>query len=275
MTETSTLTPQSAEPGQHRGLWPIRIVTLVLALVVLAACSASVVGLFFVREHTETTTFTEPVHEVRVSTDTGDVVIRAAAAGEETTVVSKGRSAFRKAEHSAGVKDGVLMVSGACRGSFIIADSCSMDFEIVVPAGSAVQANSNTGNLSIAGPSSSVLASTDTGDIRVLRVGGSIRLRTSTGDVTGDELKSLAASAQTDTGDVALGFSTAPHQLRAVADTGDVQIRVPDDGSVYQVQASTDTGDRFVSVPTAPTAERSIDAETSTGDVRIVAVRVP
>jgi hypothetical protein len=274
MTEPTTLIVQPtanhpAAPRAHRGLWPIRITAAVLALVVLLAGSASVISFFFVRKSTETTPISAPVRQVLVSTDTGDVVIRAAAAGEETTVISKDRSAFRKAQHSIGVKDGVLAVSGACRGRFIIADSCSASFEIVVPPGSAVQVNSDTGDLRISGTSSSILAATKTGDVRVVGVSGSIRLRTNTGDVSGDQLKSDSMSAQTNTGDITLDFSTDPLQLSAAADTGDVQIRVPDDGTLYRVQSSTHTGDRSVDVPTATDSDRVIDANTSTGDIHI------
>jgi hypothetical protein len=269
---TEQLLPRRLDPAREQRAWlaPIRIVTAVLALALLLAGAASVVGFFFIRQSTQTTVFTAPVHELMVNTDTGDVVVRAAVAGEDTKVISKGQSSFRKAKHTEAVSDGVLAVSGFCQGNFIIADACSVDFEIVVPPGSKVQASSSTGNLTISGPSSSVVASTDTGDVRVVGIGGSIQLRTHTGDVDGNQLTSRTASAKTNTGNVTLDFSTAPQQLRADADTGDVQIRVPDDGSVYQVHASTHTGDRSITVPTATTSGRVISATTATGDVAVL-----
>jgi DUF4097 and DUF4098 domain-containing protein YvlB len=259
----------------NRSTGLIRIVTLVLAVAVLGAGATSVVGSFFVRQSTRTTVFTAPVHRLAVTTYTGNLVIRAAAAGEETMVISKGRSAFRRAAYNAGVKDGVLTVSGDCLGHSFLADACSMSFEIVVPPGSTVEANSSTGSVIIFGPMSSTHASTDTGDVRVVGTGGSLQLQTDTGDVTGDLLKSGTVSAQSDTGDVTLGFAVSPHRLRAVADTGDVQIRVPDDGSAYRVQASADIGDRFVTVPTTSTSDRSIVASSSTGSVHVLTQRIP
>jgi hypothetical protein len=269
MTETAVLTEQPPAPPNPGWLRPVRIVLLVLAMAVLLTCTASVIGYLFVRHTVETTTFTAPVHQVQVGTDTGDIVIRAGTPGESTMVISKGRSSFRKAKHSESVADGVLRVRGYCQGHIIFSDSCSMGFEIVVPPGSTVQAESSTGDLRITGPAAAVLASTDTGDVRVIRATEAIKLHSSTGDITGRQLSSKIVSAETNTGDVSLTFAAPPNQVLAHTDTGDVGIGVPNDGTTYRVDAGTSTGDRTVTVPTSTSSRQSIRARTSTGDAKV------
>jgi DUF4097 and DUF4098 domain-containing protein YvlB len=271
MTQQSTVAPAQTPPAPppHRGRTTIRIIALVLGVVALVSGTSSVIGVFFTRQSTTNTLITAPVQRLSVTTSTGSVVIRAAAAGEPTRVISKSRSAFHKAGHSVTVKDGELTVSGACLGRFFLADSCSMSFEIVVPAGSIVEANSSTGSVTVSGRMASTLASTDTGNVRVVGGGGPLRLQTDTGHVTGSQLTSGTVSAQTSTGWVSLGFATAPNRVTARVDTGDVRIRVPDDGTAYRVQADTDTGQQSVLVPVASNSPRVITANTDTGDVQV------
>jgi DUF4097 and DUF4098 domain-containing protein YvlB len=269
MTEPAVLTAQNPAPPDPRWLRPVRIGLMVLAALVLLSCTGSVIAYLFVRQTVETTTFDAPVHQIQVSTDTGDITIRAAGLGESTRVTSTGRSAFRKAEQSAVVTDGVLLVRGYCEGHVVFPDSCSMDFEIVVPPGSTVQAESSTGDLRITGPAAAVMASTNTGDVRVIRATEAIKMRSITGDVTGSQLTSHIISAETKTGDVALTFTAPPNQVLAVTGTGDVEVGMPNDGTTYRVSADTSTGDRKITVPMSSTSRQSIEARTSTGDVEV------
>lgn len=265
------LEPQTSPTGGvSRWKTPIRIVAGVTATVVLLGGTSSAVAYFMLETSTQTKSFTNPLTKLKVANDTGDIVIRAGAAGEPATVISRSESSFSKPKHSEIVTDGVLVVSGSCGGGLSFVNTCEVDFDIVVPPGTAVEADTSTGDVSVNNTGGPVALESSTGDISVSRVGKggtSIQLTTSVGDITGEFLNGGSVTSRSNTGDVELDFTAAPDRIKADTDTGDIEVSVPDDATAYRVDADVDTGDQNIDVPTDSGSTRVVDLKTSTGDI--------
>ncbi len=257
----------TSAPPSPKWTLAIRITAGLISGAVVLAGTISVLGFLMIRTKTETRHFQGLVRQVQVTGPDGDVVIRTGTAQQGASVLSRSRSSFQTAEHRETVTDGVLQVSGSCRGEEFIADQCSVDFEITVPPGTAVLARTSIGSISVTGTGGPVTAESNTGDIRVRQVTGSIRLTTNIGNITGELLNGGRVSGQSDTGDVRLSFAAAPEEIRVHTDIGDVRVRVPDDATTYREPGDVGIGDRTIDVPIDPTSNRIVDLSTNTGDV--------
>jgi DUF4097 and DUF4098 domain-containing protein YvlB len=272
MTETVRPTrpvPTTGAPGPAtRWNRPIQVATAIVAGSTVVFGTLCVISYALVRTDHETRTFTAPVRQVEVRSDTGDLRVTTRPAGTDVIVRSRVRSAFSDPEHSAAISDGVLTVTGSCPGA-VFFDTCSVDFDLAVPAGTVVVARTSTGDVRVQGATAAVTAKTNTGDVEVDRVSGPAELTTDTGDVRGKHLRAASVRADSDTGDVDLLFESAPTTVRATTDTGDVKVRVPADGSRYRVDSDVDTGDEKITVPVDSSSARSVFARSSTGDVQL------
>jgi len=268
MTQQLAEPPTKAAPATN-WTWPIRGVTAIIAVVLLFFGTVSTVGYFMLQTDTKTAFFTVAVNRVQVNNTNGQVVIRAGSGAQGATVVSRGHSSFRTAEHSETVTNGVLQVNGSCQGGLIVADRCSVDFEITVPPGTAVNAIATTGDISVLGTGGPVTARSSTGDLLVDRVGGDLRLTTNVGDVEAVALTGGTVTARSNTGDLRLDFTTAPDRIKATTNVGDVRVEVPAGATTYRVSAEVDVGDRHIDVPTDPASPRIIELSSNTGDVRM------
>jgi putative adhesin len=273
MTQQLVDPPTTAAPESTDWTVTLRVLAAIIAVVVVGFGITNVIGFFMLRTDQRTTLFQNPVTRVQVSNTDGNIVIRAGTAQRGATVISRRHNSFRKAAHSEVVNGGVLQVKGTCRGNVILPGQCSVDFEIIVPPGTAVDITSTTGDVSVTGTGATVRALTNTGDIRVSRAAGSIRLTTDTGDVTAGLLNGGIVTSRSNTGDIRLSFTAAPEGINATTDIGDVRVLVPDDSTAYQVTADVDLGDQHIEVPRDAGSQRIVQLATNTGDVRMSAVR--
>jgi hypothetical protein len=206
--------------------------------------------------------------------DASDVRLTGAPAGaplEVVTRVTEGlRSPGRSAERTAG---GGLVLSSSCPALF--GGSCSVDYEIRVPAGTVVRADAGAGDVVAQDLSSTepLELSTSAGDVTAIDVSApSIVLSTSAGDVQARGLSGEQIELDTSAGDVVAALRTPAQRLLADSSAGDVELLLPD--AVYRVDASSSAGDVDASsVRTDPEAARTVSAHSSAGDVRIAARR--
>jgi hypothetical protein len=249
----------------------LRVVGMVAVLGVLAFGAAAVVVEFFQQRAVETVPLTAGVTQVFATTDTGDVRVRAATDGETPQMIRTLRWSFERPQLQQAVSAGTERVDARCQVRWF-AGNCSVDLEMVVPASTVLQVETDTGDVSVNGTSGGLGAVTTTGAVTLSGVsGGSVSARTDTGDVTVlATAPDAVVTASSDTGDVRLSFTTPPRSVRARTSTGDVTINVPS-GDSYAVTARTDTGESTVLVPNDPAATRSISATASVGDIQVQA----
>ncbi|MEW9531543.1 DUF4097 family beta strand repeat-containing protein [Microbispora sp. NPDC049125] len=127
--------------------------------------------------------------------------------------------------------------------------TCSVDYQVEVPRGLQVKADSGSGTITLRGLTGQVAASTGTGDI-------------DTRGLAGGRVSATAGS-----GDVKLRFSAVPQDVRVETGTGDGEVWVP--AGTYNVTADTGTGERKVEVGRDAAAPRKIVVKTGTGDAGV------
>lgn len=165
---------------------------------------------------------------------------------------------------------------------------CSSSYDIVVPPGFEVRADSSGGSIALrdltgrveahsSGGSingtdlgGGVRADSSGGSVRLERVGGPLDLHSSGGSVTGTDLRGAEATAESSGGSVRLSFATAPDRVGADSSGGSVVLELPRADGGYDVQASADGGSETVQVPTDPASARKITARSSGGSVSIL-----
>jgi hypothetical protein len=206
--------------------------------------------------------------------DAGDVRLTSAPAGAPVQVrarVTEGlRSPQRDVQRRA---DGTLALSSSC--PVVIGGSCDVDYEIAVPAGTAVRVDANGGDVRAEDLVSTlpVELTSSGGDITASGVTApELRLSSSAGDVDASGVRAGVVRAQSSGGDVSLSLRTPPDRLDAGSSAGDVEIVLPDE--TYRIDASTSAGDvDDRQVRNDPSSPRIVHARSSAGDVVIEARR--
>jgi len=182
------------------------------------------------------------------------------------------------------VKDGSeVRINGNC--PYISFGPCDARIVIRVPADTAVDVRSGSGDITasgLAGPvrletgSGDVDATgltgdsdlhTSSGDVNVRGLRGDTSLRTGSGDVNAEDAETANMVADTASGDVELDFALAPQMVDASTASGDVDISVPD--GTYRVEDDSGSGETHRNVKSDPAATRVIRAQTSSGDIVI------
>jgi DUF4097 and DUF4098 domain-containing protein YvlB len=228
------------------------VVGSVVAALVVAGTTTSVVAKFFHQHRVETARYTQTLTGLSIRTSTGDVRVTAGDAGSPVLVRRVLDWSFGTAGSTETVTNGQLDIAARCSIGLGVG-ACSVSYEVSVPPDLAVRLDSDTGDVDVLGPVGDVTASTDTGDLRI------------------QGATSTRVDASASTGDVDVELASPPHDVTAHSSTGDVLVVLPADGTRYDVRTSSSTGDATVSVPSNPGADRRVDASSSTGDVVVQA----
>jgi hypothetical protein len=162
----------------------------------------------------------------------------------------------------AALEDGVLSVDVDCPSSPV----CSVDLELAIPAGAAVDVDAGTGDLLLEDLSGELLVSGGTGDVTLTRISGPTMVDLGTGDVTGEALAS-PTSVSVGTGDVRLTLDVAA-PTTVDGGTGDVSLVVP--AGAYDLVLESGTGDiSFAGVTDDPEAQVGLQVRVGTGDITV------
>ncbi|HEV7772253.1 MAG TPA: DUF4097 family beta strand repeat-containing protein [Conexibacter sp.] len=144
---------------------------------------------------------------------------------------------------------------------------CGASFTVYVPRGTTLAVNAASGDVSVEGIERDVTVAASSGDVHVEDVVGPLQVTASSGDVHVAGYQGTKLVTTTNSGDVDVSTAHAPRRLRVDAGSGDVDVAVPN--VVYSVLVDTGSGDRNVTVRQDPAAPRTIQANTSSGDVSI------
>jgi hypothetical protein len=177
-------------------------------------------------------------HVEVVGTNTDTIVVR--------SHVTEGLTSPRDRQQ---VVEGRLQLDAKC--SNFTLNWCNVAYRIEVPAGITVRIRA------------------DSGDVRVADITGDLTVHSDSGNVSASGLRSATVTAGSDSADVRLAFVAPPQAVQVSADSGDVEITVPDDGTAYRVDASTDSGSVDNQLHVDSAAERTISARADSGDVRL------
>ncbi|QWF80722.1 DUF4097 family beta strand repeat-containing protein [Amycolatopsis sp. CA-230715] len=219
----------------------------------------------------------QAVKSVRIDNSSGKIDIQTGDVTESTV-----RQAFNyhwgdKPGNSFRVEGDTLVLADCGSG-------CSVDYDVVVPKGTAVTGKNGSGDVRIKGVASvdvSALSGqvtvqgvegpatvgTTSGDIEVHDIGGEVKAHAQSGHVRGDGLRAKT-DAEAQSGDVDLKV-TSPQDVRAHTGSGSVKLVIPQD--TYRVEGDSGSGDRKISVNQSASGTHLLDLDTGSGDVSVVA----
>ncbi|RVX38163.1 putative adhesin [Nonomuraea polychroma] len=190
---------------------------------------------------------TDKVTKLQLESGAGDTVVTETD-GAAVRVVEKLRwrgDDKPKPEHK--VEGGVLLVTYDCPSNW---GSCSVDYEIEVPKGLAVDLDSGSGNITL----------------RALT--GDIDVHVGSGDVDATDLAGKKVVAEAGSGNVELKYTTAPASAQLKAGSGDIVLNVPD--GAYDVRTDTGSGDETVSVKNDGSSPNKISLTAGSGNVSVL-----
>jgi hypothetical protein len=224
-----------------------------------------------------TTTEVETFRDVKalVIDDDSDIRLTSAPAGAPLEVRARVTEALVSPERQATRSDdGTLRLASSCSPGFF-AGWCGVDYEIRVPAGTAIRARTSAGDVTAQNLRATQAAElhSSAGDITVTgATAPALRISTDAGDVRASGISAGKVTADSSAGDIEVSLAGFAEELDVRSSAGDIDIVVPD--GVYRVQTRTSAGDvDDREIRTSPTAPRSIRAVTSAGDIRIEARR--
>mgnify|MGYP000232594600 CR=1 FL=1 len=142
----------------------------------------------------------EPVDRIEVELDIGDVAVESASG---PVFLKADLGGVGDGELTYEVVDRVLYVNAAC------GDLCAGDIEISAPRRTELAARVGIGSIDVVG------------------LGGDLDLSLEAGDIVGEDLGADVATASSATGAIELHFASAPLELTAGTDAGDVDLEVP------------------------------------------------
>jgi DUF4097 and DUF4098 domain-containing protein YvlB len=185
---------------------------------------------------------THEISALTVNAGAGDVTVRTGGQPGTVEVTRKGRSSASLAALGPSDWQGSTLTLDC-------GDVCTLDYEIRVPAGV------------------NVTAETGSGDIELDGALGAVDVRAGSGDV-GANVAARTMATRTGSGDIDLQLGNAPSQLTANSGSGDVAIQVPD-GQSYVLNTHTGSGDIDIAIPQTNGADHSVQVQTGSGDISI------
>lgn len=216
--------------------------------------------------HTET--FSNPIGTLSVSLDAGTLSVLAGPAGQ-VTITRQLTYKSQPPTYSEVWNGDVLTVNSVCP----VPSNCEITYTITVPAGTAVNAQLEDGDITANGLSGRLDLSSSSGSFTLVRTSGPTTITGDAGEVKGTALNSATVDVRTSDGDVTMDFAGAPTSVRvAIQDSGDLTVTVPRETSGaagYNIDANTRSGDRQVEVSHDPSSARSITASTAAGDLSL------
>jgi hypothetical protein len=250
----------------------VRVLGALVVTVMIALGTLAIITQFFHRTLTQSQTLTGGVTRVVAGTDVGDIQVSTGPAGSDALLTTTRSTSFIDAVSEHSLADGVLTLTGTCSGFWPFGGSCSVDYTLEVPPGTALVLTSSVGDIRIVDSDGAVRASTSTGDVTVSGAsGGPVQVSSSTGTVVMSDVRAPRVDATTSTGDVTVTFAASPEAVRAHTSVGDVRLVLPAGGPAYRITSSTSVGTADISLPTDPGAERTIELSTSVGDLTVTA----
>ncbi len=243
-------------------------------IVLIGVGLATALGWGWGSDYDTTNTVSQTIRSVKLAGDSGSVKIRTGTG--PSTVHETVRYHWRSKPGDAFYRvEGDQLVLGQC------GMNCTVDFEVVVPAGVPVTGDVDSGGLDIAGVSS-VDVRADSGDARVedvpgavkvrldsgsidLRNVGEVQLQSDSGSITGHEVRG-PVDVTASSGRVEFTLAQA-NDVKVHADSGSIELAVP--GGPYRVQGDSDSGHREIDVPTDGSAQHVLDLTTESGGVTV------
>jgi hypothetical protein len=202
----------------------------------------------------------------RVSVDNAAAIVRP---GEGSRIVADGtlRGSLARPAFSWRPTPAGLALHSSCLLGF--EGSCTMTFDISVPAGAPVTVTDVNGDLTASGLRGQVTLLDGSGDVTASGLSGTVRLSDDSGDISVTSLAATDVTGTEGSGDITLRFTKVPLGVDVTAASGDITLILPRGPTVYQVRASSASGDVSDTLEREQTSSHVIVASSGSGDVSI------
>ncbi|MGN9844324.1 DUF4097 family beta strand repeat-containing protein [Nonomuraea sp. H19] len=195
---------------------------------------------------------TDKVAALHVEADSGTVeVVESDRRGIRVTERLSWRKSKPETSHK--LQGDTLKLTFTCPATWgwgAMGTSCDVSYQVEVPKGLRVKVGSDSGALTLKNLSGAVEATTDSGAIE------------------GSGLTGMQVVTKTDSGDMTLAFAGQPGKVTTSTDSGDTVIHVPQ--GPYKIVAKTDSGNKDIKAASAPSAWRSIELSSDSGNLAVV-----
>ena len=195
------------------------------------------------------------VRSLVVDSGNGDVDLTGAPLGSRLRIVEQVTEGLSTPAREATI-DGARTVQLRSHCAFIFSSECSVDYQIMVPSGTAVRVSTGAGNITV----------------RNLSSGASLRLSSGAGDIGATAISAPNVQLSSGAGDIHALLLHPAALLEASSGAGDIVLTVPN--LAYAVATSAGAGsitDSSLSID--PSSPRRINASAGAGDVTIQASR--
>jgi hypothetical protein len=194
-----------------------------------------------------TKNFTITAHVTTVVIEGGASSITVTGSDRSTVAVSQ-QPSYSKTPPATSrqVAGTTLTLSYSCKAQLV----CSVEYDVQVPHGVAVQ------------------ASTRTGAITLTSLGGDISAQTDAGFITANDLGGATARLKSSAGGIIATFSAAPSSVSAATNIGSISLTLPGAES-YQIHTHTYVGSSSVTVPKNAASPHVITASSDLGSITI------
>lgn len=228
----------------------IRVLGSVLALVMVLSAALSAMTYAFRHSATTTHELSPELTAVELVNDVGTVRVHAVDAGEQPRAVARATGSFLDPSHEVTESGGTASLDGQCPSGLWVGP-CDVEWQLYVPAGTAV----------------SVI--TSVGDVLVTGTDATVRAEASVGTVTVRGVTADTVDATTSVGDVVVDLAAPPSVLTATTSTGSIDVTVPDGGTAYRVRSTTSLGSQTTTVPVDNDSPHRLELLTSVGDITV------
>ena len=239
----------------------IFLVALAVAVMAAPALAASYQGQF------DRTYTVSGAGSLEVLTRSGDVTVHAGPAGKISVT---GKIHVEDRWFTGGRKDAVAELEknppvrqdgSSVRVDYVPYHEISIDYEITVPADTAVRLDTGSGNETADGLKAGLHAHSGSGDVRLDNVAGEVHVETGSGNITG---RGLAGSldAHTGSGNIHVEES-GTGDVRADAGSGNVEVRGVNGGT------RAETGSGNVKLEGTPSGSWYVKTSSGNAEVRL------
>jgi hypothetical protein len=252
-------------PPPRRPVSPVvKVLLFVIApLLVLATAAALVAGLWPTAIQLDFRAAGAPQATISVP----DAQIELLPSGDgEVHVEVTGWYSGSAPEFAVATEQNETVVRGGC-WTFLLS-RCSLTVTVALPATADVRIAGTNGSITASRMTGSLDIDTTNGALRVTDAAGVLDLRTTNGWIQVRGATSPQVSAFTTNGEVELDFTEAPDEAIARSTNGGITVRVPA-GEPYFIDMRTTNGQVQSGFESDRTAERTITAETTNGNISV------
>ncbi|WP_375002611.1 DUF4097 family beta strand repeat-containing protein [Aeromicrobium sp. CTD01-1L150] len=228
------------------------LITVAGTVAIVALVMGAVLGVSMLMKGTETATSRLDAGQLpQVALRSGDAAITVVEGdGDDITVTATVTSGLLGTDYELRRRDSEFEIVSGC--FTLVNPGCGVQVEIEVPAGLPVEVTTESGDVVAHGMSERILTV----------VSGS-------GDVAADDLAVDELSATTNSGDVTATFRDDPFAVKAVTDSGDIDVTLPAEGQEYQVDMQSSSGLVQQDLEPSDDATAFIRLHSESGDVEL------